>query len=61
MTRKRTSHRGGARSASQRRAGTNDSVLRALSKEEIRRLAIDAWEPSLLRNMLEAECKLPRR
>lgn len=38
-----------------------DSAIRGLSKEEIRRLSIDAWEPSLLRHMLEAENKLRRR
>jgi len=62
MARKRTSQRSAPRETPGRRArSTDDSVLRVLSKEEIRRLAIDAWEPSLLRNMLEAENKLPRR
>jgi len=37
-----------------------DTAMRSLSKEERRRLSIDAWEPSLLRHMLEAEDKLRR-
>jgi len=63
MARKRTGERqGGTRPPSKRRAeSTDDSAIRYLSKEEIRRLSIDAWEPSLLRNLLEAENKLRRR
>jgi hypothetical protein len=38
-----------------------DTAMRSLSKDEIKRMSIDAWEPSLLRNMLEAEDKLRQR
>jgi len=38
-----------------------DTAIRSLSKDEIKRLSIDAWEPSLLRHMLEAQRKLRRR
>lgn len=38
-----------------------DTAMRSLSKDEIKRLSIDAWEPSLLRHMLEAQNKLRRR
>jgi len=37
-----------------------DTAMRSLSKDERKRLSIDAWEPSLLRHMLEAEDKLRR-
>lgn len=63
MARKRTGKPVSASSAPRRRAAgsADDTVMRSLSKEEVRRLAIDAWEPSLLRNLLEAENKLRRR
>ena len=38
-----------------------DTAIRSLSKDEIKRMSIDAWEPSLLRHMLEAQDKLRRR
>lgn len=38
-----------------------DTAIRSLSKDEIKRLSIDAWEPSLLRHLLEAQNKLRRR
>ena len=38
-----------------------DTAMRSLSKDEIKRLSIDAWEPSLLRHMLEAQKKLLQR
>lgn len=38
-----------------------DTAIRSLSKDEIKRMSIDAWEPSLLRHMLEAQNKLRRR
>lgn len=38
-----------------------DTAMRSLSKDEIKRLSIDAWEPSLLRHMLEAQNKIRRR
>lgn len=38
-----------------------DTATRCLSKDERRRLSMDAWEPSLLRNMLKAQDKLRRR
>lgn len=38
-----------------------DSAIRSLSRDEIKRLSIDAWEPSLLRHLLEAQNKLRRR
>lgn len=44
-----------------KRDSLEDSAIRGLSQDEIRRLSIDAWEPSLLRHMLEAENKLRRR
>jgi len=60
--RKQTGEQGAAGAPSERRAGsTDDTAIRSLSKEEIRRLSIDAWEPSLLRHLLEAENKLRRR
>lgn len=39
----------------------DDTAMRSLSKDELKRLSIDAWEPSLLRHMLEAQNKLRRR
>jgi len=39
----------------------DDTALRALGPEDRSRLAMDAWEPSLLRCLLEAEGKLPRK
>ncbi|HEX6996477.1 MAG TPA: hypothetical protein VF339_20270 [Gammaproteobacteria bacterium] len=39
----------------------DDTALRSLSKDEVSRMSIDAWEPSLLRHMLEAQDKLRRR
>ena len=38
-----------------------DTALSALTPEDRERLAMDAWEPSLLRKLLEAENKLPRK
>jgi len=46
-----------ARAAS-RSAELDDTALRSLSKDEVRKLSIDAWEPSLLRHMLAAHDKL---
>lgn len=42
-------------------AAHEDTVVRSLSKEERARLAMDAWEPSLLRKLLRAEAKLRQR
>jgi hypothetical protein len=36
-----------------------DTALKSLSRTERVRLDIDAWEPSLLRALLEAQNKLP--
>lgn len=54
------------KAAAASKAGGNDeriedSAIRSLSKDEIKRLSIDAWEPSLLRHLLEAQNKLRRR
>jgi hypothetical protein len=39
----------------------NDTLIRGLTREQRARLVIDAWEPSLLRNLLQAEGRdLPR-
>ena len=38
-----------------------DTALSALTPEDRERLAMDAWEPTLLRKLLEAENKLPRK
>jgi hypothetical protein len=38
-----------------------DTALRSLSKEDRAHLCMDAWEPSLLRKLLEAQDKLHRR
>jgi len=35
-------------------AAVEDTALRTLSKDERARLGIDSWEPSLLRQLLEA-------
>jgi hypothetical protein len=40
---------------------TEDTALRSLTREERARLSIDAWEPSLLRKLLQAEGRLPPR
>lgn len=47
-----------AAKAASRGDGLDDTVLRSLSKDEVRRLSIDSWEPSLLRHMLEPHDKL---
>jgi hypothetical protein len=50
--------RGGSDSTSD--AAGEDTALKSLSRTERARLDIDAWEPSLLRALLEAQNKLPR-
>lgn len=37
---------------------SDDTVGRRLTREERARLAMDAWEPSLLRELLKAEGRL---
>jgi hypothetical protein len=63
MTRKRGAKpRAARRRASRHRSEpVDDTAIRSLSKEEIKRMSIDSWEPSLLRNMLEAVNKLRPR
>lgn len=41
-----------------RRETDDDTLRRRLSREERARLAIDSWEPSLLRYLLYAEGRL---
>lgn len=62
MARKRTDQARGAREPAERSTEQTleDTAMRSLSKDERRRLAMDSWEPSLLRNMLEAADKLRR-
>lgn len=38
-----------------------DTALNYLTPAERERLNIDSWEPSLLRQLLEAENRLPRK
>ncbi|HEX6996507.1 MAG TPA: hypothetical protein VF322_00075 [Gammaproteobacteria bacterium] len=38
-----------------------DTALRALTREDRAKLDIDAWEPSLLRHMLNAQGRLPKK
>ena len=38
-----------------------DTALTALTPEDRERLAMDAWEPTLLRKLLEAQDKLPAK
>jgi hypothetical protein len=56
---------GAKRSRPVRRApvveNNEDTALRSLSKEDREKLAMDSWEPSLLRNLLKAENRLPRK
>ncbi|HEY8519750.1 MAG TPA: hypothetical protein VIN61_06700 [Gammaproteobacteria bacterium] len=40
---------------------TEDTALRALTREDRAKLEIDAWEPSLLRHMLQAQGRLPKK
>lgn len=42
-------------------APLEDTAMSVLSQAERAGLAMDAWEPSLLRELLEAENRLPRR
>jgi hypothetical protein len=44
----------------QRRPSSDDTAERSLSKVERRRLAMDSWEPSLLRKLLAAQNR-PRK
>jgi hypothetical protein len=37
-----------------------DTALRSLDKAERAKLGMDAWEPSLLRELLKAHNRLPR-
>lgn len=39
----------------------DDTAVRALNEEDRSRLDIDSWEPSLLRHMLAAQDKLPKK
>lgn len=39
----------------------DDSAIRRLSADELSRLSMDSWEPSLLKRLLHAECKLRSR
>ena len=39
----------------------DDSAIRALNEQDRSKLDIDSWEPSLLRHMLKAEGKLPKK
>jgi hypothetical protein len=39
----------------------NDTLIRGLTREQRARLVIDAWEPTLLRNLLQAEGREVRR
>lgn len=61
MARKTKRNAGDTAKAAAGRERLEDSAIRSLSRDEIKRLAIDAWEPSLLRHMLEAQKKLERR
>jgi hypothetical protein len=47
---------GGVHREPERRS--DDAALRNRTPEERARLSIDAWEPSLLRNLLKAQNKL---
>jgi hypothetical protein len=47
--------RHGARGPERDGARPEDSVLKRLSREERMRLAIDSWEPSLLRRLLNTK------
>ena len=40
-------------------ASVEDTALKSLSQQDRDKLAMDAWEPSLLRKLLEAQNKLP--
>lgn len=40
---------------------SDDTIRTSLSKDDRRRLGIDAWEPSLLRELLTAQNRLQRR
>jgi hypothetical protein len=42
-------------------ASTDDTAHNYLTPVERERLSIDSWEPSLLRQLLEAENRLPRK
>lgn len=61
MARARKSAARTAAKAGSRGKALDDTAIRSLSKDEVTRLSIDAWEPSLLRYMLEAQDKLRRR
>lgn len=54
----RPSRRAKKRRTARRSVPLDDTAMQSLSKEEIARLSMDSWEPSLLRHMLEAENKL---
>ncbi len=48
--------------ANEPRAGTaptDDTAVRALTRAERARLGMDSWEPSLLRELLQAQNRLP--
>ncbi len=42
-------------------APLDDTAMRALNQEDRSKLDIDSWEPSLLRHMLAAQDKLPKK
>jgi hypothetical protein len=48
-------------SRSPRRDRIEDSAIARLSKEERAKLAMDSWEPSLLRQLLTAHNKLKEK
>ncbi len=39
-------------------ARPEDTAIRSLSREERKRISMDAWEPSLLRRLLSAQNRL---
>lgn len=47
--------------AAERNADTSDTAANYLTPLERERLGMDSWEPSLLRQLLEAENRLPRK
>ena len=49
-----------ARSAATTETG-EDTALRVLSKQDRAKLSMDSWEPSLLRNLLKAQNRQPRK
>lgn len=55
-----TRHKPSERRQARDREPSDDTLRRHLTREERARLAIDSWEPSLLRYLLHAQGRLNR-